>query len=184
MRMADRPSRSNSGVRSASRKFLGSASRTFCSTVRQGSKTGSWKTAATRADPPSGMLKEPVKSRSRPSRMRSVVVLPHPEGPNRQTNSPRATSKERSRRAVTDTPSAERKVFSAMFTSSGAAAPTRCMSFKGLHQRNFDDEHHGDERHGVGEDRRDLEHLEVKIDLEADAVGAAKQLHDQDDLPD
>src|SRR5690606_819020 len=93
--------------------------------------------------PLSGSWKEPGKSLSSPSRMRNVVVLPQPEGPKRQANSPCRTSKERSRSAVTGTRSADMKVFSAILTSSEAAAPTGRMSFKGLHQEKFDEKHHG-----------------------------------------
>jgi hypothetical protein len=93
--------------------------------------------------------------------MRSVVVLPQPEGPNRQANSPWPTSNDRSCSTGTNTPSADRKVFSAMSTLSGAAAPTGCMSFKGLHQKKFDKKHDCYEGQGIGKNGRDIEELEI-----------------------
>src|SRR5262245_59972783 len=116
--------------------------------------------------------------------MSSVVVLPQPDGPSRQANSPCRTSKERSWRALTGAPSADRNVFSAMLTLSGAAAPTGCMSFNGLHQKKLNDEHDCHECQRVGEDGSDVKELEEGIDLEADTVGAAEQFDDEDDLPD
>ena len=116
--------------------------------------------------------------------MRSVVVLPQPDGPSRQANSPGRISKERSRNAVIMTPSADLNVFSAMSTLSGTLAPTGCMSFKGLHQKEFDEEHDRHEGQGIGENRSDVEELEIEMDLEADAVRAAEQFDHQDDLPD
>src|SRR5262245_36229855 len=116
--------------------------------------------------------------------MRSVVLLPQPEGPSRQANSPCRTSKERPRSAAIETPSADLNVFSAMSTLSGTAAPTGCMSFKGLHHKEFDEEHDRYEGERVGEDAGNVEELEEGVDLEADAVRAAEQLDHQHDLPD
>ena len=41
-----------------------------------------------------------------------------------------------------------------------------------------------DEGERVGEDQRDIEQLEIDLDLKADAVAPAEQLDHQDDLPD
>ena len=41
-----------------------------------------------------------------------------------------------------------------------------------------------DEGERVGQDQRDVEQLEIDLNLEADAVAAAEQLDHQDDLPD
>src|SRR5688500_6492685 len=116
--------------------------------------------------------------------MRSVVVLPQPEGPSRHANSPCGTWKESPRNAVSRTPSADRKDFSLMSTLSVPPAPTGRMSFKGLHHQKLDQEHDGHEGQRIGEDRRYVEELETEIDLETDSVGAAKQLDDKHDLPD
>src|SRR5690606_21541990 len=82
------------------------------------------------------------------------------------------------------TPSADRNVFSAMSTLSGTLAPAGCMSFKRLHQKEFDEEHDRHEGQRVGQDRSDVEELEIEMDLEADAVRAAEQFDHQHDLPD
>src|SRR6187399_3705974 len=105
--------------------------------------------------------------------MRSVVVLPQPDGPSRQANSPCRTSNDRFCSAVIETPCADLKVFSAMSTLSGTPAPTGCISFKGLHQEEFDRQHDRHERQCVGKDGGNVEQLEVQIDLKADAIRAA-----------
>src|SRR5690349_7248958 len=46
------------------------------------------------------MMTSPDVARSRPAIMRSVVVLPQPEGPRRQTTSPAPTERSASRTAV------------------------------------------------------------------------------------
>ncbi|CPU67394.1 Uncharacterised protein [Mycobacteroides abscessus] len=56
---------------------------TFCSTVSHGSTPWSWKTTEGRA----AIVTVPRSASSRPARMRSRVLLPHPEGPSTQTNS-------------------------------------------------------------------------------------------------
>ena len=43
------------------------------------------------------MRMEPVVGVSKPATMRSVVVLPQPEGPRKETNSPFSTSRLKSR---------------------------------------------------------------------------------------
>ena len=47
------------------------------------------------------MLMRPPLTASRPASIRSAVVLPHPDGPTRTTNSPLAISSERSSTATT-----------------------------------------------------------------------------------
>ena len=70
-----------------SRTVLSSASSTLRSTVRQGSRRGSWK--ATEVRPVTAT--SPLGEASRPARLRSRVDLPEPLRPSRATNSPRRT---------------------------------------------------------------------------------------------
>jgi hypothetical protein len=68
---------------------------TFLLTVRHGSKAGDWGThpkrfaARAAAGVPCSMITSPDDAASRPAMMRSSVVLPLPDGPSRETNSPR-----------------------------------------------------------------------------------------------
>src|SRR5260370_35761363 len=75
-------------------------------TLRCGWRAKSWKTKAmsrceaclkVTSSPPSRM--RPEVGNSRPAIIRSVVVLPQPEGPSRQKKSPSRTVKEESRKA-------------------------------------------------------------------------------------
>src|SRR5688500_2034538 len=119
----------------------------------------------------------PEYSRSSPRRIRNAVVLPHPDGPSRQTNSPCLTSKERSLSATRSTPSVERNFFSRISTLSGTATPGGCVMFKGLHQENFKQQQDGDKGQCIGQDSRHIEELEIEIDLEAYTIRTAEQLH-------
>ena len=81
---------------------------TFCQTVSQGSSVACWNTTPTSADGPSmrwsASVKVPASARSRPASSRSSVLLPHPDGPTRQTNSPSRTAMSRWSSASTGSP--------------------------------------------------------------------------------
>ena len=47
------------------------------------------------------------------------------------------------------------------------------MSFKGLHQEGFDQQHDSHESQSIGEDHADVEKLKIGVQLESDPVGAA-----------
>src|SRR6267142_2623375 len=115
--------------------------------------------------------------------MRSIVVLPHPDGPTNATNSParsvNATSWITSRRS----PDAAMKALRAIVTSSRAEPPTGYASFKGLHQKCLDRQHDRREGQRVGENTCHIEQLKRNPDLESDAVRPPEQLHDENDLP-
>src|SRR5262245_46367444 len=125
--------------------------------------------------------------------IRSSVVLPQPDGPTSAPTSPLPS--ENARRPITlSLPPLEaandlcRMSTSSRFTpgwivSGGFGAPAGDMSFKRLHQQGFDHQHHGGEGEGVGEDLGDVEQLERRADLEADAIGTPEQFDDQHDLP-
>src|SRR3546814_265107 len=180
-------SRSRSRAAGETLSCGGRARRTFCSTVRHGSRRGSWNTAAMRS-PGGTRVTRPAKSRSSPSTMRSVVVLPQPEGPMRQVKLPGASAKRRSRSTAVSAPSAERNALPSMRTSSCpgqcAGPPAVGMGFKRLNHNEFDAQHDADEGQGIAEDGGHVEQLEIEVDLEADAVRAAEQLDHQHDLPD
>src|SRR5271166_3840928 len=116
--------------------------------------------------PCAGMWTVPSKSRSRPARMRINVDLPQPDGPISAPVSPSSRAKERS--AITSTlwPEAVRTLFLAMRALSRARSPTGDMTFKGLDQQRFDDEHDRREGQRIGEQQRDVEQLERYIDFE------------------
>src|SRR5437764_14623139 len=107
--------------------------------------------------------------------MRSIVVLPHPDGPTNTTNSParsvNATSRITSRRS----PEAATKALRAMDTSSRAEPPTGYASFKGLHQKCLDRQHDRRESQRIGKDTCHIEQLKRKPDLQSDTIRLAKQ---------
>ena len=71
------------------------ASSMLRSTVSQGNSAASWKSSAGR---PSTEI-VPLAGRSRPAMRLSSVVLPQPDAPTRQRNSPARTSREMRSRA-------------------------------------------------------------------------------------
>ena len=72
------------------------ASSTFLAAVSQGNSAGSWNMSATRW-PPVEIL--PAVGRVEPGHQDSSVLLPQPDAPIRQTNSPGATSRDSRSRA-------------------------------------------------------------------------------------
>jgi hypothetical protein len=70
---------------------------TFACAVSQGNSAGSWNMSATRR-PPSSIV--PALSRYSPTMRLSRVLLPQPEAPSRQANSPCETSSEKSSSAT------------------------------------------------------------------------------------
>src|ERR1700744_4158923 len=91
-----------------------------------------------------------------------------------------AKSRITSRRA----PEAVRKALRLIVTSSGFRSPAGNMSLERLYNKCLDPKHEGDEGQRVGQQQFQVETLESRIDLEADAVRAAESLDDEDDLPD
>ena len=102
----------SSACRAASRSFAfgqdgwrqDSAKATFCSAVIQGISAWPWKITARSSEGPvisaPSTITPPSLGASSPARMFSTVVLPQPECPTRQTNSPRFTSNQRSSKIV------------------------------------------------------------------------------------
>src|SRR5271165_1973864 len=131
-----------------------------------------------------GISTEPSKLRSSPARMRIRVDLPQPEGPISAPVSPSSSAKERSAMTSTLWPAAVRTVFFATRASSRSRSPTGDMTFKGLHQDCFNDEHDRGEGQRIREQQRDVEQLERDIDFETHAVRPAHQLDHQHDFPD
>src|SRR5271165_2654800 len=131
-----------------------------------------------------GISTEPSKLRSSPARMRIRVDLPQPEGPISAPVSPSSSAKERSAMTSTLWPAAVQTVFLATRASSRARSPTGDVTFKGLHQDCFDDEHERGEGQRIREQQRDVEQLERDIDFETDPIRPPHQLDHQDDLPD
>src|SRR5687767_1180872 len=122
--------------------------------------------------------------------IRSSVVLPQPDGPTSAPTSPLPS--ENARPPMTSSlPPLEAandlclmstssrftsgRLMSGGLISSRLGAPAGDMSFKWLHQEGFDHQHHGGEGEGVGQDLGDVEQLERRADLEADAVGTPEQ---------
>ena len=85
-----------------------SGSVTFCQTVSHGSSVACWNTTPTSAVGPSMVVPAsenvPASARSRPASRRSSVLLPQPDGPTRQTNSPSSTAMSRWSSASTGSP--------------------------------------------------------------------------------
>src|ERR1700741_623461 len=132
---------------------------------------------------PAGRVMAPSKSASRPATMRSIVVLPQPDGPTKAPTSPWPSAKATSRSTSARSPEADRNAFRTMRTSSRSESPTGRASFKGLHQEGFDRQHHGGEAQRIGEDSCHIEQLERNTDLESDAVRPSQQFDHEDDLP-
>ena len=66
-------------------------SRILSTTLRHGSRLGSWNTYAVRGEPTTST--RPVVGSARCAINRRIVVLPQPDGPTIETNSPRRTEK-------------------------------------------------------------------------------------------
>src|SRR6188474_1748954 len=115
--------------------------------------------------------------------MRSIVVLPHPDGPTKATNSPERSVNATSRMTSSRSPEAATKALRAIDTSSRAEPPTGYASFKGLHQKCLDRQHHCREAQRVGEDTCHVEQLKRNSDLESDTVRPAEQFDHENNLP-
>src|ERR1700723_2155862 len=101
--------------------------------------------------------RSPAKSTSSPAAMCRIVVLPQPEGPIIAPKPPASSRRFSPRTISTDAPSAETKVLASMRSSSGAAPPSVCSSFKRLHQQGFDRKHKCHERDRIAQN---LGHIE------------------------
>src|ERR1700744_1981683 len=115
---------------------------------------------------PGGRTTAPSNSWSSPATIRSIVVLPHPDGPTNAPTSPPASVKATSRSTSARSPDALGKALRTMRTSSGSESPAGRASFKGLHQEGFDRQHDGGEAQRIGEDTCHIEQLERNTDLE------------------
>ena len=126
----------------------------------------------------------PSKSVSSPAMMRSIVVLPHPEGPTRAATWRCPSLKLRSRKTSKRSPEADVKALCAIRTSTCPNSPARGTSFKGLHHCCFYNKNDGDECERISKDKRNVKQLERHTDLKSYAIRPPKQFHDEDDLPD
>src|SRR6516225_4182955 len=68
--------------------------------------------------------------------------------------------------------------------SQQSPTPSRQPPFQRLQNPPLSREHDGDEGKRVGDQTLDIKKLEEDLDRVADAIGAAEQLDNQDDLPD
>src|SRR3984893_7399841 len=135
-----------------------------------------------RPDP--GVRSRPRKSGSNPAAIFRIVVLPQPEGPISAPNDPASSRSSRPRTTSTGVPSADRKVFASMRSSSGVASPADCASFKRLYQKAFDHKHQHDEGYGITQYLGHVEQRECRTQYEPHAVRASDQLDHHHDLPD
>src|SRR5215471_9403638 len=115
--------------------------------------------------------------------MRSIVVLPQPDGPTSTPTSPWRSEKATLPRTSRQSPAAVRYAFRATRTSSGPDPPLVRASFKGLHQQDLNCQYHGDEGERIGQDTCHIEQLEGNADLESDPVRPPQQFDHQHDLP-
>jgi hypothetical protein len=76
-----------------------SGSHTLSCTLAHGISVGSWKTKATSPPAPCGTATVPLVGTSSPADSRSTVLLPHPEAPSSDTNSPGSTRNDTPRTA-------------------------------------------------------------------------------------
>src|SRR5258707_14279292 len=135
-----------------------------------------------RPDP--GVRSSPRKSGSSPAAILRIVVLPQPEGPINAPNDPASSRSSRPRTTSTSAPSADTKLLVSMRSSSGAASPAVCASFKRLHHEAFDDKHKHDKADRIAQYLGHVEQRESRPQDESDPVGASDQLDHQHDLPD
>src|SRR5450631_4047113 len=126
----------------------------------------------------------PWKSGSSPAVILRIVVLPQPEGPISAPNEPASSRSFRPRTTSTGVPSADRKVFASMRSSSGAASPADCASFKRLYQKAFDHKHKNDEGGRIAQYLGHVEQRECRTQDEPYAIRASDQLDHEHDLPD
>src|SRR5262249_59872552 len=122
----------------------------------QGSKRGSWKTMPSLPD--NGRSTVPLKSVSSLAMMRSIVVLPQPDGPTRAPTSLFPMLKQTSRRTSKRSPDAVVNALCAMRTSSCTNSPAGRTSFNGLHDSEFDTDNNNDECQRITEEKRHVKH--------------------------
>src|SRR5262249_25060885 len=106
--------------------------------------------------------------------MRSIVVLPQPDGPTMAATRPRGTVKATSRSTSRRSPEGLGNDLRAIRTSRRPESPTGCASLKGLHQHGFDRQHHDDEHQRIGDYPGHIKQLKGNAHLEADAIGPAE----------
>src|SRR5262249_19698862 len=104
--------------------------------------------------PDNGRSTVPLKSVSSLAMMRSIVVLPQPDGPTRAPTSLFPMLKQTSRRTSKRSPDAVVNALCAMRTSSCPNSPARCTSFSGLQQCGFDKENNHDECERISKNKR------------------------------
>src|SRR5262245_13708135 len=102
-----------------------------------------------------------------PAMSRSIVVLPHPDGPTRTPTSPRTRVKATSRSTSSELPDAARYILRTIRTSSSAESPAGCASFNGLHHQGFDRQYDDNKGQRIGEDAGHVEQLERNADFKA-----------------
>src|SRR5262245_9753717 len=162
--------------------MFGATRRTLSSTVRQGSKRGSWKTIPSRPD--NGRVIVPLKSTSSPAMIRRIVVLPQPDGPTRAPTSLCLRSKQTSRRTSNRSPDAAVNALCAMRTLRYPVSPAEGASFNGLHHCGFDNENDRNECQRIGKNERHVKQLKGHADLKSYAIWASEEFDDEHDLPD
>src|SRR3984957_13308529 len=134
--------------------------------------------------PEPGLRSSPRKSASMPAAILRIVVLPQPEGPISAPNDPASSRTFKPLITSTGVPSADRKLFASMRSSSGAASPAVCASFKRLYQKAFDHEHEHDEADRIAQYPGHVEQRECRTQHKPYAVWASEQLDHKHDLPD
>src|SRR5215510_8694692 len=162
--------------------MFGATRRTLSSTVRHGSKRGSWKTIPSRPD--NGRVIVPSKSTSSPAMIRRIVVLPQPDGPTRAPTSLCLRSKQISRRTSKRSPDAAVNALCTIRTLRCPGSPAERASFNGLHHCGFDNENDGYKRERIGKNKRHVKQLKGHADLKSYAIRAPEQFDDEHDLPD
>src|ERR1700740_143733 len=100
--------------------------------------------------------------------IRSIVVLPQPDGPTKAATSPRGSVKAMSRSTSREPPDVRAKDFRAMRISSGPHSPAGCASLKRLHHHGFDRQHDGDEHQRIGDNPRHIKQLKGNAHFETD----------------
>src|SRR5260370_12377372 len=134
--------------------------------------------------PARGTPSRPRKSGSRPAAIFRIVVLPHPEGPISAPNDPASSRSSKPRTTSTGVPSADRKLFASMRSSSGAASPADCASFKRLYQKTFDHQHKCDEGDRIAQYFGHVEQLECPTQHETPPIRPPDHTDHHHHLPD
>src|SRR5262245_59140400 len=160
----------------------GATRRTLSSTVRQGSRRGSWNTIPSRPD--SGRVIVPLKSTSSPAMIRRIVVLPQPDGPTRAPTSLCLRSKQTSRRASNRSPEAAVNASCAMRTLRYPISPAEGASFSRLPHCGLDNQNDHNECQGIGKNERHVKQLTGHADLKSYSIWAPEEFDDEPDLPD